>query len=187
MLTLKLVTTTTELEGIKSLQTQNLGVNLTKEEAVKEGFVTASYTLEFLQAMHNQAPSVIAKVNDEVVGYALVATKAIRYEHDLLADLFNAIDKETYKGNLLQNENYVVVGQLCVGKNYRGQGMVQQLYNYYKNAYNAKFSYLVTDVAKANPRSLKAHIKTGFEVINTLEYGGIGWDIVLWDWRPPTP
>jgi L-amino acid N-acyltransferase YncA len=38
-------------------------------------------------------------------------------------------------------------------------------------------------VAKDNPRSLKAHQKKGFQVIDSLSYGGIGWDIVLWDWN----
>jgi hypothetical protein len=30
---------------------------------------------------------------------------------------------------------------------------------------------------------LNAHKKSGFIVIDTLVYAGIGWDIVLWDWR----
>jgi L-amino acid N-acyltransferase YncA len=42
---------------------------------------------------------------------------------------------------------------------------------------------LITDVAQANTRSLNAHKKSGFQVIDTLVYAGIGWDIVLWDWR----
>jgi hypothetical protein len=30
---------------------------------------------------------------------------------------------------------------------------------------------------------LKAHKKTGFQVIDELSFEGIGWDIVLWDWN----
>jgi hypothetical protein len=30
---------------------------------------------------------------------------------------------------------------------------------------------------------LKAHIKTGFQVIHSIGYGGLEWDVVLWDWR----
>jgi hypothetical protein len=39
----------------------------------------------------------------------------------------------------------------------------------------------VIAVAQENPRSLKAHKKTDFQVIDELNYGGIGWDIVLWN------
>ena len=45
------------------------------------------------------------------------------------------------------------------------------------------FDFCITDVAQANARSLKAHKNTGYQVIDTLSYGGIAWDIVLWDWR----
>jgi hypothetical protein len=27
-------------------------------------------------------------------------------------------------------------------------------------------------------------LKSGFQIIDTLQYGGSEWDIVLWDWKP---
>jgi ribosomal protein S18 acetylase RimI-like enzyme len=180
---MKLVTEPGEVEQIKELQNQNLRLHISDEVAASEGFLTASYTMEYLQAMNADAPSVIAKAGDEVVGYAMVTTQALRDGHDLMADLFNTIDRTSYGGRLLCESDYVVVGQLCVAKEFRGLGLVQQLYNHFKNCYADRFEYLVTDVAQANIRSLKAHKKSGFQVIDTLTYGGIGWDIVLWDWR----
>jgi len=182
MITIKQVTEHTELEGIKKLQQENLKINLTDQESVTEGFVTAEYSMAFLEKMHKESPSIIAKDGDRIVGYALVSVKAIRHDHDLLGDLFNTIDKITYRHRLLKNSPYVVVGQLCVSKNYRGLGLVQQMYQQFKSHHSAAFDYCLTDIAKNNPRSLKAHLKSGFQVIDTLQYGGMGWDIVLWDW-----
>lgn len=182
-LQVKLVTTPEEVIAIKALQNLNLRVNISQEEAASEGFLTASYTMEYLEAMNADAPSVIAKAGDEVVGYAMVTTKALRDGHELMADLFNTIDRTQYKASRLGEIDYVVVGQLCVAKAFRGMGLVQLMYNHFRDCYAGLFSYLVTDVAQANARSLKAHQKTGFQVIDTLTYGGIGWDIVLWDWR----
>jgi ribosomal protein S18 acetylase RimI-like enzyme len=183
MMRIKLVSDFSELKGIKSLQDQNLKKNLSDDDAEIEGFVTAEYSIEFLQSLHGKSPSIIAKDDDLVVGYALVALKSIRDQHELLADLFNSIDKIEYKGQLLKNSNYVVVGQLCVAKNYRGRGLVQQMYQHFKTSLSGKFEYCLTDIANNNPRSLKAHLKTGFQVVDTLYYGAIDWDIVLWDWR----
>jgi ribosomal protein S18 acetylase RimI-like enzyme len=183
MTEVKLVTTSEEISAIKELQNLNLRPNISDEEAWSQGFLTASYTLEYLQAMNADAPSVIAKAGDEVVGYAMVTTQALRDGHDLMADLFNTIDRTIYEGRLLMESNYVVVGQLCVAKAYRGQGLVQRMYHHFRHCYADQFEYLVTDVAQSNARSLKAHQNTGFQVIDTLTYGGIGWDIVLWDWR----
>jgi len=179
----KLVTTSEEISAIKELQNLNLRPNISDTEAASEGFLTASYTIAYLQAMNADAPSVIAKMGDKVVGYAMVTTHNLRDGHDLMADLFNTIDRTSYGGRLLSETDYVVVGQLCLAKEFRGLGLVQQMYNHFKDCYADRFEYLVTDVAQANVRSLKAHKKTGFQVIDTLTYGGIGWDIVLWDWR----
>ena len=172
-----------ELTGIRDLQAQNLRKNIDADTAMSQGFLTAEYTLEYLKAMNDASPSIIAKDGDKVVGYALVATKEVRNGHDLMADLFNVIDTKSYKGQLLKEVNYVVVGQLCVGEGYRGQGLVKRLYDHFRDCLAAEYEYLITDVAQANVRSLNAHKKSGFQVIDTLVYAGIGWDIVLWDWR----
>ncbi|MDE3144232.1 MAG: GNAT family N-acetyltransferase [Bacteroidota bacterium] len=182
MIIIKRVASNGELEGIKKLQSENLNTNISAEEAASQGFLSAVYSVEFLKIMHDASPSVIAVDEDVVVGYALVSTKEIRHHHDLLADLFNAIDKINYQGVSLKEANYVVVGQLCVAKNYRGRGLVQQMYQHFRDCLQNEFDYCLTDVAKANPRSLKAHLTTGFEIINTLTYGGISWDVVMWDW-----
>jgi hypothetical protein len=100
-----------------------------------------------------------------------------------VAELFNSIDKILYDGRLIKDCSYVVVGQLCVGKGYRGLQLVDRMYNRFREELQDQFDYCITDVAQANPRSLKAHQRTGYKVIETLNYGGIGWDVVLWDWR----
>jgi ribosomal protein S18 acetylase RimI-like enzyme len=177
------VTDVQELRGIQALQTENLRKNVDANEAVSQGFLMAEYSLEFLQSMHQAAPSIIANDGNKVVGYALVATQAVRHEHDLLADLFNTIDQTQFEGKTLASASYVVVGQLCVSKDYRGQGLVQQLYGHFRECLETEYDFCITDVAQANARSLKAHKNTGYQVIDTLSYGGIAWDIVLWDWR----
>ncbi|MGL1493919.1 hypothetical protein ACSTIK_00385, partial [Vibrio parahaemolyticus] len=83
-----------ELQGILQLQRENLKKNVSAGEAGSEGFVTAEYTLAFLEAMHRASPSIIAKDGDQVVGYALVAVKLVGKDHDLLADLFHTIDQK---------------------------------------------------------------------------------------------
>lgn len=177
------VSSPSEIIGISDLQSLNLKQNITDGEAIEQGFLTAAYTIEYLQEMNSVSPSIIAKDGDKVVGYALVATKDIRNGHDLVEGLFDAIDQSEYNGKLLRDVNYVVVGQLCVAKEYRGQDLVQKLYGHFRDCLSKEFTYLVTDIAQANARSLKAHKKRGFQVINKLMYDGVEWDIVLWDWN----
>ena len=183
MAIIKMVQTEQELKGLKNLQNANLRRLIGEEEAMKEGFVTSEYSLELLEKMHQEHPSIIAKEGDEVVGYVIVTNKSVLGEHDEIDHLFHTVDEMEFNGELLKNCTYILVGQLCVGKSHRGQGLVQAMYKYYKENFSQQYQYLVTDISQANPRSIKAHKKSGFETIGVIEQVGTGWDIVLWDWN----
>jgi hypothetical protein len=176
------VSTRAQLQGVKDLQTANLKRNLTAEEICAQGFVSAEYTLDFLERMHAAGPSIIAVDGDAVVGYALVADASICADHDLLGDMANVIDRTTYKGRLLKGARYVVMGQLCVARSHRRTGLVKRMYQHYRQTLAGQYDYLITDIARDNPGSLNAHLKSGFQVISTLSYAGVEWDLVLWDW-----
>jgi len=183
MAILKLVTTEQELIGLKQLQTNNLRRLIGEEEAMKEGFVTSEYELSLLQKMHATHPSIIVKEGEEVVGYTIVTNKAVLGEHPELDHLFSTLDATKYKGQLLKNYNYILIGQVCVAKSHRGQGWVAKMYDYYKSLHAKNYTYLVTDISQANKRSIRMHNKIGFETIGVIEQVGTGWDIVLWDWN----
>jgi RimJ/RimL family protein N-acetyltransferase len=183
MAIIKMVQTEQELKGLKGLQNANLRRLIGEEEAMKEGFVTSEYSLELLEKMHQEHPSIIAKEGDEVVGYVIVTNKSVLGEHDEIDHLFHTVDEMEFNGELLKNCTYILVGQLCVGKSHRGQGLVQAMYTYYKENFSQQYQYLVTDISQANPRSIKAHKKSGFETIGVIEQVGTGWDIVLWNWN----
>lgn len=181
MLTLQLVTNKAEMEGVLALQQANLRKNITEEEAESQGFLMAEYDLPFLTLLQSSSPGIIAKDGDRVVAYSLVALPDTARRHALLADLVENIERCLFEGKPV--ENYAIVAQLCVSKEYRGQDLVQRLYGAFRDHYAGRYDFCVTDVAQANARSLKAHQKRGFQVIDTLNYGGIAWDIVLWDWN----
>ncbi len=146
-LTLKRVTNQHELEGIHRLLQQNLKSHLSTDEAMAEGFLTADYSMPFLQKLNEASASVIAKHDDLIIGYALAAVKEVREENALLADLFNGIDKLEYEGQQLKTSNYVVVGQLCVAKDYRGMGVIEKVFTTFNPSY--PFDYNFVDQAYA--------------------------------------
>ncbi|MEJ0083269.1 MAG: hypothetical protein WDM78_20480 [Puia sp.] len=133
MIIIKRVTEFSELEGIRKLQEDNLTRNLPGDEPETEGFVTAEYSIEFLEKLHRVGPSIIAKDAGQVVGYALVATRSVGHQHELLSDLFNYVDKIIYQGLLLKNVCYVIVGQLCVAKTTGGGDLFNRCTSILKN------------------------------------------------------
>ena len=184
MITITRATTIDDINGILQLHLLNLKGNISNEEAQHEGFVSAEYDLNSLNKINSICPSIIAvDITKKIIGYALVVTKEFYGHHDLLDDLFRSVDALSFNGECLEGISYVIVGQLCVAKSFRGQGVVQMMYNFYRDELCSKYKYCITDIASNNPRSLKAHLKTGFQVIDSKGYGGLTWDVVLWDWR----
>lgn len=171
-----------EIEGIKALEEENNLMNISKEESDKEGFVTASYSLELLRKMNGIQPSIIALYDNKVVGYAMVTNKELYGQHSLLDSLFDVLEDMFYLGKKLGKSKVVLVGQLCVAKPYRGKGLVPKMYEFFKDCLIDQYDYCVTDISEANPRSMLAHEKCGFKIIDTLEYEGVKWHIVMWDW-----
>ena len=172
-----------ELRQIKDIQKRHQKESIAPELRETTGFVTAEYEISLLEKMHRLLPSIIAKDGDIVVGYALVTDPRIIGCHDLLDDLFDQINKLTFHNHPLKETNYTVVGQLCVDSDYGRRGIAQGLYKKYQESYSGFFDYCITDVDCNNPRSLRTHLRAGFQTIHKIEYGNAEWDIVLWDWK----
>jgi GNAT superfamily N-acetyltransferase len=179
---LKRVTDATELAGIHALQTANLGRHLPPEEWTREGFLTSAYTPAFLVELHRHAPAVIAVDDDVVVGYALVATPTARALEPSLAGLFASIDAAVVDGTRLSARAYLVCAAVCVARDYRGLGLLAQLYARMRVDLATRYDCVITDIARENGRSLAAHRRAGFEVCSSLRYDEQTWDLVICDW-----
>ena len=183
MLSAKLVATDQEIDQIVALSKANLVTNLSADAKAKEGFVTWVYTPESLKAIHTVIPSVIVKDGDTLAGYALSLSPACVDVYPPMASTHNMISTLVYKGRPLGQQKVYYCGQICVAEAYRGQGVVNLLYQFHREHFGPKFDLLATEISTANPRSLKAHQKTGFELIATHRDEVDQWDIVLWDWK----
>jgi ribosomal protein S18 acetylase RimI-like enzyme len=182
MLTAQFITTEDELVQVAQLSAGNLVSNISAETSAKEGFVSWSYPLATLQLLHAIQPSVIVKDNSLVAGYALVLTWECIPYYPAMETVLTHMQSITYKGRPLTELRTYLMGQICVHPDYRGKGIVDRLYQFHRQAFSSQFDYCVTEISTSNKRSLKAHQKTGFCVIDTYRDEQDEWDVVLWDW-----
>ena len=160
-----------ELEEILALQKRNAIASISKEEREKEGFVTVTHCFEILKQMNDICPHIIAKYNGEVVGYALSMDPSFGEDIPVLAPMFQELKK-------LKLENYLVMGQVCVDKNYRKQGVFRNLYATMKSEYKNNYDAIITEVDISNTRSLNAHKAIGFELLRSYKSLGQHWNII---------
>ncbi|PQJ76623.1 GNAT family N-acetyltransferase [Polaribacter glomeratus] len=163
-----------ELEQILELQKNNLFENLSEEEKKEHGFVTIKHTFDILKAMNDVCPHTIAKHEDKVVGFALSMTKEFAEDIEVLKPMFHEISK------LVSNENYIVMGQICIHKKYRKQGVFKGLYEFMKTVICLNtFNSIITEIDIKNERSLNAHEAVGFVRLKDFKAGDKNWRIVL--------
>lgn len=174
---------TTDLAGILALQQENLLTALSQEEKSNHGFVTIQHNLAQLDTMNAIAPHVLAKENEQVVGYVLAMTLASRQLVPLMTSLFENFEQLTLGGKKVTDYNPMVVGQVCVGKSQRGTGLFDKLYAAYQVQYAATYDFAITSVALSNHRSLAAHQRVGFKILHSFQDSLHPWAIVCWDWN----
>ncbi|MDX1544003.1 MAG: GNAT family N-acetyltransferase [Christiangramia sp.] len=173
-----------DLHKILDLQKQNLKQNLDPDEVMTQGFVTVQHSFEQLKNLHELEPHLIAEKNDELAGYLLAMTRDSENEIPVLKPMFKRFGELQYKNEALEDFNYLVVGQVCVAKDYRGKGILDSCYAAYHEFYKEKYDFAITEIAKDNQRSLKAHLRIGFKIIDSyFDETGTEWIVILWDWN----
>ncbi|SEG36588.1 GNAT family N-acetyltransferase [Algoriphagus boritolerans] len=175
--------TEAELRGILDLQKVNLLSEISEEEKAEQGFVTVRHSLDQLKLMHSLEPHVITKDGEKVIGYILAMTKESRDLVPVLIPMFEQFDRLNFGEKLLSDYDYLVIGQICIDKSYRGQGIFDKMYELYRSTFASRYDFAVTEIALSNFRSLKAHQRVGFKVIHEFDDTTQNWAIVLLDWR----
>jgi L-amino acid N-acyltransferase YncA len=172
-----------DLKGILNLQKINLARNLHQEEIESQGFVTVLHRLEDLQKMNAIEQHIIAKDNDTVIAYLLAMTEKSKFDIPVLVPMFEVFENLEHINKPLSQYNYIVVGQVCVDKKYRGQGVLDKCYDLYIDRFRRRYDFAITEISASNQRSLNAHKRIGFKTIH--EYNapdGERWAIVLLEW-----
>ena len=172
-----------DLHGILALQRQNLTINLQPDEIQSQGFVTVHHSFDQLKQLDDYEKHILAKDGDRVVGYVLAMTEKSKADIAVLIPMFEIFDQIVFKDRKISDFNYLVIGQVCVDKEYRGQGIFDKCYEAYGKHYRGKFDFAITEIAVTNTRSLRAHFRIGFKEIHRYVSGGTDWSIVLWDWN----
>ncbi len=162
-----------ELLQILQLQRSNLPTAINLSEKKEEGFVTVQHDLPLLTRMNKACAHVIAKDDDKVVGYTLCMTKAFGQEIEVLKPMFKKIDEQ-----LTQQDRYIVMGQVCIDKAYRRQGIFRGLYNHMSTVLKDNYDLIVTEVDADNTRSMQAHYAVGFELLLDYRADHHDWSLI---------
>lgn len=172
-----------DLQGILALQKLNLKDNLTPEERKDQGFLTVAHSFDQLSRMNETEKHIIAKDKDKVIGYLLAMTEESKADIPVLIPMFTLFNETFLHEKPIAGYHYIVIGQACIDKAYRGQGVFDGCYDMYKKNHAHTYDFAITEIAASNTRSLTAHKRIGFKELKTYTSPEhTEWVIVAWDW-----
>ncbi len=146
-----------ELEAVLQLQEANLKDNLSAAET-EHGFLSARFNAQQFLEMRADVTVVVAREAGEVAGYLCGSTLAYNRQFPILAAMADRFPDLSFRGDRLDLQDPLIYGPVCVGRPWRGQGVLRGLYGALRRAAAPRFRVGVCFVAADNPRSLRAHI-----------------------------
>ena len=172
MIVYKQVKLDIELHEILSLQEANLPENLSEEEKITEGFVTVKHTFSLLKEMNEVCKHTIATIEGKVIGYALSMDYSFGDKIPILKPMLNEIDA------IVEHKNsYIIMGQICIAKDYRGNGVFRGLYQAMKR-FIPTYTKIITKVDAKNKHSIAAHKAIGFNSLKRYRADDREWILV---------
>lgn len=160
-----------DITGILSLQKENLFSNLTKEERAK-GFVTTPFTIIQIEEIIKQNGIFVAENKvDKIVAYAFAGNWSYFGQWDIFNFMVARFPKLSFNGGKILIENSFQYGPVCIDVNYRGQGLLNLIFEEMRIEFLKKYPISITFINKVNVVSKKAHTKKlGWEIIDEFEF-----------------
>ena len=98
----------------------------------------------------------------------------------MLKPMFEIFDNIHFNNQPVSAYKYIVVGQVCIDKAFRGQGILDNSYESYKETFRNKYDFAITEIAIRNTRSINAHKRIGFNQLHSYTTpDGEEWSIVV--------
>jgi len=146
-----------DYSAILSLQSANFIANLSEEDR-KEGFLSAQFTPEQTAQIAEDLGTTVAVIEGRVRGFLCAFRKEFDAGSPVIAKMIESYDRLSLHGRPLSAFASYIYGPVCIGREFRRQGLLRGLYEAQKKALVGQFEIGVAFVSRSNPHSLRAHV-----------------------------
>lgn len=174
--------TTQDISGILDLQAANLFSELTVADRAK-GFVTTPFTIPLIEEIIRREGLFIALDGEKVVAYVFAGDWDYFCHWDIFKYMVTRFPDLEFAGKPITTKNTFQYGPICIDKNYRGQGLINLIFEEMRLSMQNKYPISLTFINAVNIPSTKAHTeKLGWKIIdrfvfNNNDYLGLAFDM----------
>lgn len=141
------------------------------EAARRGGFLTGSFTSSALQAMLASVPGQVVHHGHELIGFVINSRLAPDSYPPLVSEICALLPQLHYQRRALSEYRWFFYGPVLVQPAYRGQGLLQQLFQASRRELAGRFDLGIAFIALENAASLRVHTqKLGLEVVGSVTF-----------------
>lgn len=163
--------TKNDIDGVLRLQEKYLYRNLNEAER-QNGFVTTPFTTEQIEEIVDQTGLFVAA--DEygtIVAYAFAGSWKYFEQWEIFNYMVSRFPNLEFNGNKITTENSFQYGPICIREDFRGTGLLHQIFEEMRKELLKKYPISVTFINKINAVSTKAHTqKLGWKIIDAFQF-----------------
>ena len=100
----------------------------------------------------------VAVINEQVAGFLCAFRKEFDTGSPVIAKMLESYDRFMFEGQSLSTFKCYIYGPVCIGREYRGRGLLRGLYEAQKKDLAGQFEIGVAFVSRSNLHSLSAHV-----------------------------
>jgi hypothetical protein len=152
------------------------------------GFLTGSFSGPALQAMLASVPGQVAHYRGELAGFIINSRLAPASYPPLVRAICARLPTLFFRQRALADYRWFFYGPVLVATQYRGQGLLHQLFAANRQALAGSFDLGIAFIAEENTASLRVHTqKLGLAVVGSLPFEGTSYAVLTFAVGPPAP
>jgi hypothetical protein len=143
---------------IVNLQQENTPDRLSEAEK-RQGFVVSSMDERQLDAVNQALGILVAVDGEQLAGFVCMVPSETTPRHPVVEAMLASFGQQQFDGKPLQQQRVFVYGPVCIGKQWRGQGILQNLFAAVKAHARVSYDLGAAFIDDRNPHSLAAHVQ----------------------------
>lgn len=160
----------TDINGILTLQEQNLYANLAPTE-LDGGFVMTPLTSDLLQILLDRSGIFVAEEQGKIIGYLCAADWDFFARWEIFRVMMSRLPALKFADIPMTVADSFQYGPVCIDRVFRSNGILTSLFTKMRSSFAPKFPIGITFINKLNQRSFVAHTrKLDFEVVDEFEF-----------------
>lgn len=150
--------TSGDYQKIIDIQNANKPEQLT-EDMKKQGFLASSMDEQQLEAMNKALGILVAVEDGQLAGFVCMAPTSPLPAHPVVRAMHETFPHQQFDNQSLMHQRAFIYGPVCIDRQWRGKGVVQQLFSGVKDFTREHYDLGAAFIDDRNPHSLAVHVE----------------------------